>query len=163
MRMDRERIRDRVRDIFAARRESPNAWFDEEHFLDFLLENPKNRGAVTNSFKGLRRRNAFLDEVQADFRICFSLAEFDWNWSFEGFTSMVCKKAKSRAANVNLIRKRIRETKGRFVSDSIKFSAPAIAVAALLSGLCTTGHARWAVPACAGLLVIILIIRLELK
>lgn len=81
--------RDKVLEIFEKRRRAPGAPYDEAHFLDFLLQNPKKKRAVYNSFRGLRRFNAFIDEVQSEFAICFSMKDREANYSLEKFFGRV--------------------------------------------------------------------------
>jgi hypothetical protein len=87
--MDDLAIRSRILELFEEYRAVPGAPFDESHFLDFLLAEPKKREAVRNSFRGLRRFNAFIERVQYEFAICFSLADVEANYSLEKFAERV--------------------------------------------------------------------------
>ena len=80
---------DRILALFEKHRATPGAPYDESHFLDFLLAKPKGKGALYNSFRGLRRFNAFLDEVQYEFAICFSIKDREANYSIEKFVARV--------------------------------------------------------------------------
>ena len=56
--------RENIFAIFERHHAIPGATFDESHFMDFLMANPERKGAIRNSFTGLRRFNAFIDEIQ---------------------------------------------------------------------------------------------------
>jgi len=43
--------------------------YDESHFLAFLLRQPDGKRALYNSFRGLRRFSAFIDEVKFEFAV----------------------------------------------------------------------------------------------
>lgn len=68
-------VRQRILELFEKHRATPGAPFEEAHFLDFLLAQPTQKRAVYDSFRGLRRLNAFLDEVQEEFNVCLSIAD----------------------------------------------------------------------------------------
>jgi len=80
---------DRILALFEKHRATPGTPYDESHFLDFLVAKPKGKGALYNSFRGLRRFNAFLDEVQYEFAICFSIKDCAANYSLEKFVARV--------------------------------------------------------------------------
>jgi len=81
--------RERILALFEKHRAAPGTPYDESHFLDFLMSKPKGKGAVYNSFRGLRRFNAFLDEVQYEFAICFSIKDREANYALEKFVARV--------------------------------------------------------------------------
>jgi hypothetical protein len=81
--------RDKVVALFEKHRIKPGTPYDEDHFLDFLLHEPKKKRAVYNRFRGLRRFNAFIDEVQYEFAVCFSLKDHDANYSLDKFVDRV--------------------------------------------------------------------------
>lgn len=75
--------------IFERHRKSPKSPYEENHFLDFLLDKPKQKRAVYNSFQGLKRYNAFINDIQLEFAICFSLKDFEANYALEKFVNRV--------------------------------------------------------------------------
>lgn len=81
--------REKVVALFEKHRIKPGRPYDEDHFLDFLLHEPKKKRAVYDSFRGLRRFNAFIDEVQYEFAVCFSLKDRDANYSLDKFVDRV--------------------------------------------------------------------------
>jgi hypothetical protein len=80
-------LREKTIALFERHRETPGAPFDAEHFLDFLLDSPKANRAVYNSFSGLRRFNAFIDELQLTFAVCLSRQDRDANYSLDRFVA----------------------------------------------------------------------------
>lgn len=89
--------RNRILALFEKHRATPNAQYDDDHFLDFLLASPKQKRAVYNSFRGLRRFNAFLDEVQNEFAVCFSIEDRDANYPIDKFVNRIQELQKSQA------------------------------------------------------------------
>jgi hypothetical protein len=86
---ERQRQRERVLVIFEAHRETPGAPFDDAHFLDFLLAAPDKKRAVYESVAGMKRLDAFLDQIQLEYAICFSHAERGANYPLDAFVAKV--------------------------------------------------------------------------
>lgn len=80
---------ERVLKIFDNCREEPTAPFDQSHFLDYLTEPPKKLGGFRDSFTALRRYNKFVDAVQLEFTVHFSVKDRDTNFSVDSFASRV--------------------------------------------------------------------------
>jgi hypothetical protein len=74
-------LRDRVVAIFEKHRIAPETPYEKDHVLDFLLPHREKTSALYDSFRGLRRFNAFIDEIQDEFAICFSMKDRDANYS----------------------------------------------------------------------------------
>jgi hypothetical protein len=98
--MDPALHRAKVVELFEKHRATAGAPYDEQHFLDFLLPSPGQARAVYNSFRGLRRFNAFIDEVQLEFAICFSLKDRDASYSLPRFVDRVIELERSRRASL---------------------------------------------------------------
>jgi hypothetical protein len=94
-------IRQEVLRLFEQHRAVKEARFDESHFLDYLLSEPKSRRAVYNSFRGLRRYNAFLNAVQMHFGVYFSKADFDANYPLPKFVARVAELQASRRSSLS--------------------------------------------------------------
>lgn len=93
----------RVLELFSKYRKSPGAEFDDSHFLDYLLDKPKGKGAFRNSFSGLRRFNAFWDEVQLEFGVCFSINDRETDFSLEKYCDRIeqlCGSIRSSKASL---------------------------------------------------------------
>ena len=81
--------REIIIEIFEKHREVKCSSFDEEHFFDYLVAKPTGKGAIRNSFGGLRRFNKFWNEIQLTFGICFSLKDRDKNYSLDDFVKRI--------------------------------------------------------------------------
>lgn len=93
-------IREAVLGIFERHRATPGAPFNESNFLDYLLATPKKTRAVHDSFSGLRRYNAFIDEVQIHFSICFSQQDFEASYTLSKFVERVRELRSSRRSSL---------------------------------------------------------------
>jgi hypothetical protein len=93
-------IRETVLRLFEQHRATPGAPYAAEHFLDHLLANPARKRAVYDSFRGLRRFNAFLDAVQYEFAVCFSLKDREANYSLDAFVHRVMELQQSRRGSL---------------------------------------------------------------
>jgi hypothetical protein len=100
-------VRAKVIEVFEKHRAVPGAPYDESHFLDFLLAKPKARNAVYNSFRGLRRFNAFLEEVQYELGVCFSLKDREANYSLDKFVARTLELQQSRRGSLMSLKKQI--------------------------------------------------------
>jgi hypothetical protein len=101
-----------VIELFERHRATPGAPYDEQHFLDFLLPKPRKARAVYNSFRGLRRFNSFLDNVQMEFAICFSMKDRDANYSLDRFVERVAELEKSRRGSLVSLKNQVRAGAG---------------------------------------------------
>ena len=99
--------RSTIVELFEKHRATPGAPYDEHHFLDFLLTDPKKPGVVYNSFRGLRRFNAFMDDVQLEFAVCFSLKDREANYSLPKFLERVIELQKSSRGSLTSLRNQI--------------------------------------------------------
>jgi hypothetical protein len=82
-------VRGRLVEIFEACRKKPHAPYDEERFLDFLIEPPAKHGQIKNGFAGNLRYVRFIDKVQAEFSVYFSTKDRDTNYSLDGFARRI--------------------------------------------------------------------------
>lgn len=85
----------KVLELFEKHRKTPGAEFDESRIFDFLQKRPKAKGAFRNSFSGLRRFNAFWDDVQMEFGVCFSMKDWETNYSLDRFSARIEELRKS--------------------------------------------------------------------
>ena len=104
--------RDKVVALFEKHRITPGAPYDENHFLDFILHEPKKKRAVYDSFRGLRRFNAFIDEVQYEFAICFSLKDREANYSVDKFVDRVKELETSRRSSLASLKNQMKAGSG---------------------------------------------------
>ncbi len=82
-------IRDEVLESFEKNRKEPGTPFEEDHFIDYLIANPKYKGAIHNSFEGKRRFFKFWNQIQLDQGICFSFKDRDKNYSLAAFIERI--------------------------------------------------------------------------
>lgn len=109
----RQRVtRDYVLSSFEKFRAHPGAQFDESHFLDFLIENPAGKGAVRNSFGGLRRFNKFVDLIEIELGICFSQADLERPFSVDAFVERASALQSSPKASLASLKNRERAGAG---------------------------------------------------
>ena len=104
--------RDQVLEIFEKHRATPGAPYNEAHFLDFLLPKPKKERTVYNSFRGLRRFNAFMEEIQYEFAICFSVKDREANYPLDKFISRVKELEKSPRSSLASLKNRTKAGAG---------------------------------------------------
>jgi hypothetical protein len=104
--------RQRVLEAFEKHRAQPGAPFDELHFLDFLMPAPKTVGAIHNSFSGLRRFNRFIDDIQYEYAVCFSLADRETDHSLEKFVERINALQKSRQGSLKALKNQERAAAG---------------------------------------------------
>lgn len=113
-------VRQRILELFEKHRATPGAPFEEAHFLDFLLPDPQQKRAVYNSFRGLRRLNALLDELQEEFTICLSIADRTDNLSLTKLVDRVQQLEKSPRGSLASLNNRVAAGPGwkvLFVAD----------------------------------------------
>lgn len=103
-------IRNKILELFNKKREKANTKFDESHFLDYLTFPPKNKGQIKNSFKGVRKYYRFMDSLEIEFSICFTLSDLDNPYySVEQLTNKVQERINKRKGNLIIIKQRIAE------------------------------------------------------
>ena len=104
--------RARILAAFEKHRATPGVDFPEEGFLNHLMANPKGPRAVRNSFSGLRRFNAFIDEVQLEFGICFSVDDLEKSYSLPRFVTRVQELEESPRGSMTSLNNQIRAGPG---------------------------------------------------
>ncbi|PDT35755.1 hypothetical protein CO671_15750 [Rhizobium sp. M10] len=93
--------------LFEKHRATPGAPYDEDHFLDFLLADPKRKGALYDSFRGLRRFRAFLDDVQYELEVCFSIEDREANYPLNKFIARAMELQQSRRGSLRSLQRQI--------------------------------------------------------
>jgi len=136
-------IREVVLQLFERHRAAPSTPFDESNFLDYLLAKPKDKRAVHNSFSGLRRYNAFINEVQLQFSICFSLHDFEANYPLNKFVQRIAELQASRRSSLASFRNQQRHG----------FGWGTIFIANLLAVALVVGASRISQPLAGALIV----------
>jgi hypothetical protein len=101
-------LREEILAIFERHRQTPGAEFSESHFIDYLLAHPKGNRSVHNSFRGLRRYNKFVEEVQMHFGIYLSIKDWEANRSLAKFVQRVSELQSSRRSSLASFRSHVR-------------------------------------------------------
>ena len=99
-------VRDRILVLFNKERQTPNADFNESHFLDFLTRPPHSKDTIKNSFKGVKRYYRFMDSLELEFSICFKLSELDRYYSVDSLTKKVLERINKGRGNLMILKMR---------------------------------------------------------
>jgi hypothetical protein len=102
-------IKTLVLEIFQQKLQSPNSYFEEAHFLDYLLDPPAAKNTIKNSFRGIRRHSRFFDEVELTFGICFSEADLDRSYSVDQLGEKVKERLDKGKGNRMILQRRLEE------------------------------------------------------
>jgi ABC-type transport system involved in Fe-S cluster assembly fused permease/ATPase subunit len=93
--------------IFTSERKNPDAPYDESHFMDFLLNRSIPKNDIKNSFSGVKKYHIFMDKLELEFGICFSLADLDRTYSVDQLTKKVLQRIKKGKGNKMILKMRI--------------------------------------------------------
>jgi hypothetical protein len=104
--------RAKVLELFEKHRAAPGAPFEEQRFLEFLIADPKKPRAVYDSFRGLRRFNAFINDVQLELAVCFSQKDREANHSLTKFVERVAELQASRRGSLTSLKNQVRAGPG---------------------------------------------------
>ncbi len=76
--------------------------------MDYLTYPQKEKGQIKNSFVGVRKFHRFLDSVELEFGICFTLSDLDNPYySIDSLTKKVQERLNKRKGNIIIIKQRI--------------------------------------------------------
>jgi acyl carrier protein len=106
-------IKDVILKIFHEERQKTNAYFSESHFLDFLSFPPHQKNTLKNTFRGVRRYYRFMNKLELEFGICFSLSDVDKYYSIDSITKKVIERINKRRGNLMILKQR-NEQKERY-------------------------------------------------
>lgn len=102
-------IKETILKIFKEEKQKPDADFSESHFLDFLTFPAHSKNTIKNSFKGVRRYYRFMDKLELEFGICFSLPDLDKYYSIDSITNKVTERINKRRGNLMILKRRNEE------------------------------------------------------
>lgn len=102
-------IRSKILDLFNKVRQRPNTDFNELHFLDFLSNPPRPKDTIKNSFKGARQYYRFMDSLELEFAICFTLSDLDKYYSVDSLTKKVMERLQKGRGNLMILKQRNEE------------------------------------------------------
>ena len=103
---DIERI---ILNLFEQTRETPGAYYDKAHFMDYLVDPPTNKDNIKNSFKSARKYYTFFEAIELQFGICFTLADQDKFYSLDKFVAKTKERIDNSRGNKMIIRQRMAE------------------------------------------------------
>ena len=142
--------RSRILELFEQYRTVPGAPFEESHFFDFLIEQPKTRGAVRNSFRGLRRLNALMECIQEEFAVCFSIEDREAAYSLDKFVERIAQLQRTRTGSLSSLQNQIKAGPGwhiLVIADLVLLGAAKVlysnGIALLLIGTLTVLLNAW--------------------
>lgn len=138
-------LRTEVLSIFERHRQTPGAAFEESHFIDYLLDQSKGIRTVHNSFRGLRRYNKFVEDVQMHFGVYLSIKDWGANRSLEQFVERVAKLQSSARSSRASFRSHVQRG----------FGWNTVFVVSFLGGLIS--YALWRYSQAASLVVLLVV------
>lgn len=107
--MTGEAITQKILDIFQEARKNPSADYDSSHFMDFLNDPPYEKNTIKNSFIGVRKYYRFMDALELEFGICFSLSDLDKYYSVDTLTKKVLARINKGKGNKMILQRRLEE------------------------------------------------------
>lgn len=70
-------IREQIKSAFEAARQKPGSQYDENELVWHLVSPPNGSNGIHNTFRGKRLLARFLNRLESDFTICFSLKDWE--------------------------------------------------------------------------------------
>lgn len=95
-------------------------FYADAPFLHRLLAGAKNIQNVRNSFRGICRLNAFLDDVQVETGVCLGLNDGEKDWTPQGLADHIDAKKANPAAQKMLVEKRMKQARQHFLDGMVK-------------------------------------------
>ncbi|GAB2503491.1 hypothetical protein [Algoriphagus taiwanensis] len=108
-------VREKILDLFNKERQIPNGEFNESHFLDFLTNPPHHKDTIKNSFRGVRRYYRFMDAIELEFAICFTLSDLDKYYSVDSLTKKVLERLTKGRGNLMILKQRREEKENYWI------------------------------------------------
>ena len=131
-------LRNVILGIFERARQSPNAPYEPERLLAFLTEPPAQKGRrVADTFAGRRRFVRFMNTVQLELRVCFTLDEWERGFGLDEMMRLAAAKIAKPDQGLRLAKQRLDAARARRTSDPIKFGLLTLPVL-LGAGLATS-------------------------
>lgn len=108
-------IKTKILEIFQQERQKPYEVFQESHFLDFLTFPPHRKDNIKNSFRGVKKYYQFMNRLELEFEICFTLSDLDRGYSTEKITKKVIERIGKRRGNIMIIKQRNSEKETYYI------------------------------------------------
>ncbi len=102
-------MREQIMEIFARHREEPDGAWGEDDFLTYLVRpdgKPPHR-----RFRWKYRKDAFFDDLQTEFSVCFPFDVYDHRWDFPELVAYVDERMQKPTANLKMAQSRLRKSK----------------------------------------------------
>ncbi|CAL2076329.1 hypothetical protein [Tenacibaculum sp. 190524A05c] len=116
--MTEQEVRNKILEIFKKERNNSSAQFNESHFMDFLTTPAYEKNTIKNSFRGVRKYYRFMDKLELEFGICFSLSDLDKYYSVEKLTKKVLERIKKGKGNKMILQRR-NEEKEKYIFELV--------------------------------------------
>ena len=107
--MTEKEIKDKILEVFKSQRKNPTAEFDDSHFMDYLTFPAHPKNTIKNSFRGVRKYYRFMDKLELEFGICFSLQDLDKYYSVDQLGKKVFDRIKKGKGNNMILKRRLEE------------------------------------------------------
>lgn len=108
--------------IFEQARQRPGTPYEPDRLLAFLTEPPSPKGRrVADTFAGRRRFVRFMNAVQLELGLCFTLDEWERGFGLDDLVQLAAAKIAKPDQGLRLAQQRLEAARGRRISDPIKF------------------------------------------
>lgn len=114
-------IKEKILEIFKEERQKPDAHFEESYFLDFLTFPPHQKDNIKNSFKGVKKYYQFMNRLELEFEICFTLSDLDRGYSVDKITQKVIERIGKKRGNIMIIEQRNMEKETYYIEIFLTF------------------------------------------
>ena len=118
-------LRNVILGIFEQARQSPNAPYEPERLLAFLTEPPAQKGRrVADTFAGRRRLVRFMNAVQLELRICFTLDEWERGFGLDEVMKLAAAKIAKPDQGLRLATQRLDAARARRAASPLASAPP---------------------------------------
>ena len=116
--MTEEGVKNKILEIFKSERSNSSADFNENYFMDFLTNPAHQKNTIKNSFRGVRKYYRYMDKLELEFGICFSLSDLDKYYSLDKLTKKVLERIKKGKGNKMILQRR-NEEKEKYIFEIV--------------------------------------------
>lgn len=116
--MTEQEVKNKILEIFKTERSNSLAEFNDSHFMDFLTNPSHQTNTIKNSFRGVRKYYRFMDKLELEFGVCFSLSDLDKYYSVDKLTKKVLERIKKGKGNKMILQRR-NEEKEKYIFEIV--------------------------------------------
>ncbi|MDP2206684.1 MAG: hypothetical protein Q8K65_10315 [Alphaproteobacteria bacterium] len=109
-----------IKTVFARHARVQEDVLPEAPFLRLLLAGAKNISNVRNSFRGIWRLNAFMDDLQETACVCFGINDGEKEWTPQALAAHIDEKKANPAAQKTLVNKRLKQARQHLLDGMVK-------------------------------------------